>query len=197
MDADRLSVVEGENRTLRAEVMELRTRCTVFDSQLAEFRAGLDALQAHAGLLENLFIASSRLHDSTDLAETLRTVSDIMRDLIGAKRFAVYLFDERNHLQPVLRDENSTTSPPADTPGLASVDLKLGARKVGVVTVFELLSQKAETLTSLDHELLGVVGRQAAPALLTARLLSEREQRAAVMSEFVRYLVDGAMEKAR
>jgi len=188
----REDMLEGENRALKAEVVELRGRCTSLDGRFAELRRAVDEIGNHAGALENLFVASSRLHGATDLPETLRVVSDILRDLVGARRFTVYMHDDRDQLVPILREENDTnpTAPPASTSGLASVDLKLGDRKVGLVTVHELLTQK-QGLTPLDHELLALVGQQAAPALLASRLLAERDQRTAVLRDFVKFLSSG------
>lgn len=187
--------LEGENRALRAEVVELRSRCTTLDGRFAELRRAVDDLEAHAGMLENLFVASSRLHASQGLTETLQVVADILRDLVGAKRFAVYMLDEVGRSMPILKDENGGEAPPAGTPGIAMSELKLGERKVGEVVVFELLPQKKALLT-LDHELLSLVGQQAAPALLATRLLAERDQRAGMLRDFVKFLVaNGSAEK--
>lgn len=188
----REEMLEGENRALKAEVVELRGRCTALDGRFAELRRAVDEIGNHAGALENLFVASSRLHAATDLPETLRVVADILRDLVGARRYTVYMMDDRDQLVAILRDENDTgaTAPPASRGGFASVDLKLGDRKVGLVTIHELLAQK-QGLTGLDHELLGLVGQQAAPALLASRLLAERDQRTAVLRDFVKFLSSG------
>lgn len=185
----------GENRALKAEVVELRTRCATLDGRFAELRRAVDDLEAHAGMLENLFVASSRLHSTQDLAETLQVVSDILRDLVGARRFAVYMYDEVGRLMPILKDENSAEAPPPGTPGIAVSELRLGERRVGEVVVFELLAQKKELL-ALDHELLSLIGTQAAPALLSTKLLAERDQRAGVLRDFVKFLVaNGSAER--
>ena len=195
--ASREDMLEGENRALKAEVVELRSRCTSLDGRFAELRRAVDELGTHAGALENLFVASSRIHGATDLPETLRVVADILRDLVGARRFTVWMIDDTDRLVPILREDDSRPpAPDPGAPGLATVDLRLGERKVGQVTIHELLTQKKE-LHALDHELLALVGQQAAPALLTSRLLAERDQRTAVLRDFVKFLSTGTGEKQR
>ena len=187
MGSSREEMLEGENRALRAEVLELRARCASLDGRFADLRRAVDELESHAGTLENLFVASSRLHSSLDLEGTLRVLADILRDLVGARRFAVYLQESGDRLVPILKDETPGDAPPGGTAGVARADLLLGDRRVGEVTVFELLAQKPGLLP-LDHELLALVGRQAAPALLAARLFAERTERSAILDDFVRFL---------
>ena len=181
---------KSENEVLRGEVRELRARCSSFDEKLALIRNDIAALEAHAGQLENLFIASSRLHSSLDIEETLRTVSDILRDLIGAKRYAVYLDDGVGALRAIVTDDSGTAPIHPDAPCLAAADLRLGDRTLGKVQLYELFSQKLSGLTPLDHELLKLVGEQAAPALLAARTFAGQDRRNALLKEFVRFLFE-------
>lgn len=192
----REEVLEAENRALRAELQELRARCTNMDSTMADIRRAVDQLEEHAGLLENLFVASSRLHGSPDVADTMRAVSDILRDLLGARRYVIFLEDDGKSV-PILRDETDEPIPAEGAPRIASVELKLGDRRIGTVEVFELFAQKGSRLTTLDRELLDLVGSQAAPALLAARALAGREVRTVALRDFVRFLMDTGMEKQR
>lgn len=184
-------MLESENRALKAEVVELRRRVSSLDGRLDEIRRSLDHLGAHAETLENLFVASTRLHAAPDLPDALRVVSDILRDLVGAQRYAVYMYEDGSGSRPraIVLDEMSKSAPDVDAPALAGVDLTLGGRKVGVVRIFELLPQKKGRLSELDHELISLVGQQTAAALL-----AKRHARAAILEEFVQYLVE---EKAR
>ena len=192
----REEILEAENRTLRAELQELRARCTSMDATMADIRSAIDQLEEHAGLLESLFVASSRLHGSPDVTETMRAVSDILRDLLGARRYAIFLEDDGQRV-PILRDETTEPIPGDGAARVASVDLRLGDRRIGSVDVFELFPQKGERLTTLDRELLDLVGAQAAPALLAARALAGREVRTVALRDFVRFLMDTGMERQR
>lgn len=166
------------------------------DSTMADIRRAVDHLEEHAGLLENLFVASSRLHGSPDVTDTMRAVSDILRDLLGARRYVIFLEDDGAKV-PILRDETAEPIPAEEAPRIASVELKLGDRRIGLVEVYELFAQKGAGLTTLDRELLDLVGSQAAPALLAARAFAGREVRTVALRDFVRFLMDTGMEKQR
>jgi len=191
MAASKEQALESENRALKAEVVDLRRRVSALDGRLDEIRRALDELGAHAETLENLFVASTRLHASSDLNEALRVVSDILRDLVGAQRYAVYMYED-GRPRAVVLDELSTTAPDPGAPAVAGTDLTLGERKVGLVRIFELFPQKKGRLSTLDHELISLVGQQAAAALL-----AKRHARASALDEFVHFLVEAPMEKSR
>lgn len=198
MGTSQIEALEGENRALRAELTDVRRHCTMLDLTLGDIRASLDVLERHADTLQSLFVASTRLHGS-DLDETLRTISDILRDLVGAQRYAVYLLDESDRLVPIIADEMDETpkAPLPDAAALASVDLELGGRKVGLVEVVELFPQKGAALSELDHQLLEMLGRQAAPALVGTRMAADLETRAAMLRELVRFLGGRGSEAGR
>jgi hypothetical protein len=52
--------------------------------------------------LASLCVASAQLHSTLDLAEVIRTITEIAINLIGADRFAIYALDERRgELRPL------------------------------------------------------------------------------------------------
>ena len=63
--------------------------------------------------LANLYISSFQLHSTLNLSEVLKIIVEIVINLIGAERFAIYIADERTGaLQPVACEGDSLASFP-------------------------------------------------------------------------------------
>jgi hypothetical protein len=78
---DRLQAVEEENRQFADRYLEI---------------------EEENNNLANLYVASYQLHSTLELSEVLKTIIEIVINLIGAEVFAVYVLDEKtNQLSPV------------------------------------------------------------------------------------------------
>jgi GAF domain-containing protein len=154
--------------------------------------------------LANLYISSFQLHSTLNLSEVLKIVVEIVINLIGAERFAIYIADERTRaMQPVASEGDSLSSfpvarvgdgpigeavasgetfcadpsePPRAGHPIVVIPMRLDDRPVGAIAIYALLQQK-EGFTPLDHELFTLLGGHAATAIFAAQLygLSERK----------------------
>jgi len=145
-----------------------------------------------------LYAAMSALHSSLDLRTVVSGIEEIVTNLIGSEQFAIVRSDET--LTPwsvfgVTRAQLQGLSPqvgiiaraakecrplvlpgstPVDSSGIrVCVPLVVDGSARGFLLIFGFLSQKTE-IQPLDHELFALVGSQAAAALYSAEVLSER-----------------------
>lgn len=150
------------------------------------------SLREELDRLTNLYVASSRLHESLDRGEVLRAIQEILINLLGSEELAVFeLSEDRSALELVdsfgVEREKFARIPLGSgsigkvaeagqavegTEGLiACVPLMLGERAVGAVALFSLLPQKTGGLQQVDRELLDLLRAQAGVALYCTRLL--------------------------
>lgn len=154
--------------------------------------------------LANLYVASHQLHSTLELREVTQIIVEILLNFIGAKTFAIQLVDEEHDALRTLAAEGvekgrvpERASPPvaelirdgraffatgpvgarAVTAAPAvGVPLKIGGKVVGLILVWELLSQKS-ALVDVDFELFNLLGDHAGSALQSAKLNAELEGR--------------------
>jgi GAF domain-containing protein len=162
--------------------------------------------------LASLYVASYQLHSTLELSEVLQVVIEIVINLIGAERFAIYAIDERTgRLEPVACEGGEPGEFPAMTSGegaigesvargetflaapeeaadparpLACVPLRVGNEPLGAIAIFRLLEQK-RGLTPLDHELFGLLARHAATSIFAARLYGQSERKLQTIQGFI------------
>jgi nitrate/nitrite-specific signal transduction histidine kinase len=141
-----------------------------------------------------LFIASTRLHASRDYVSVVRTVGEILTNLVGVEAFAIFVSDTEKDRLVLLQSTNcdrdalamaETTAQDVlesgqlelgPTPSerlfgepLAAVPLRVDDQALGVIVVTGLLHHKEE-LSSEDVELLELLSANAASALHAARV---------------------------
>ncbi len=162
--------------------------------QLAERQVQLEEVN---GQLVNLYVASSQLHSTLELTEVLRIITEIVVNLVGAEKLAVYALDERTNTLSAVTVEGTEAGElpkyelgdgivgsaaatgevyfqpdgdPSD-PGapLVCIPLRMQERAVGAVVIYRLLEHKP-AFTARDHELFRLLGEHAATALLAAQL---------------------------
>ena len=152
--------------------------------------------------LANLYVASFQLHSTLDLREVTQIILEILLNFVGAKTFAIQLVDEEQQLlrrwrprastAPRCRRAASTTGASArcwlrgsriidgerlraradlERP-LIIVPLKIRDKVVGVVVIWDLLSQKT-ALADVDYELFNLSAAHAASSLQGAWLAAE------------------------
>ncbi|HEY6844486.1 MAG TPA: GAF domain-containing protein, partial [Thermoanaerobaculia bacterium] len=78
--------------------------------------------------LASLYVASYQLHSTLDFREVIHAVQEIIRDLVGAKAYAILLCDEKtNLLQTVACDGEDLM------PGVERLSVRLGEGIIGEV----------------------------------------------------------------
>lgn len=185
---------------LESEKRELIHRSTQFEEATGQFSNRYAEVEGELANLANLYVASSQLHSAHSVRNVLRNIKELLAQLLGAAAFAVYYAPDRNSpvliaseganvadLQPggdadksivaALREgkllvrrrdpSKGTLADPA-----AVVPLQMDGKVVGVIAIFSTLPQKTEFVNA-DDELFKLLGAQAAPALVNARLFTD------------------------
>jgi hypothetical protein len=188
---DRLRAVEEENRQFADRYLEI---------------------EEENNNLANLYVASYQLHSTLDLSEVLKTIIEIVINLIGAEVFAVYVLDEKtNQLSPVASEGKALSAFPRVPLGsgvvggsvdsgetacgepspsqdlerpMVCIPLRIEERPIGAIAIYKLLAQK-EAFTALDHELFTLLGGHAATSIFAAQLYGHSERKLNTIQGFI------------
>jgi hypothetical protein len=177
------------NEDLHQEVSRLRELVDVAEAAISTLRNRCDDAEESKAHLARMAVASARLHESDDPAESLRNLQDVLVNLIGTEQIAVWslsadgrTFDLRASLGidaepwrqvPVGNGMLGKTLASgeivlqAQTDGgqpTACIPLLVGRRVVGVVAVFRLLPHRSG-LGPQDDDVFRLVSQQAGYAL--------------------------------
>jgi hypothetical protein len=163
-------------------------------------------------VLANLYVASYQLHSTLELPEVLKTVTEIVINLIGAEVFALYILDEKTaELEAVAVEgadqvefprvrlgsgvvggvvlsgetacDNVGPSATDDCP-IVCIPLRVGERPIGAIAIMRLLSQK-QGFSALDHELFTLLAGHAATAIFAAQLHGHSERKLTTIQGFI------------
>ncbi len=210
-EIDRL---KAENGRLRERVDLIDKRFAEVESENQDFARRYVEVEQQNESLANLYVASYQLHATLDPAEVTAAITEVVAGLIGASEFAVLLLDEEANELVVTTseaaDERFPTGRVAFGEGLegqvaasgrayfgsagsedeqvACVPLLLRGECVGVIGIYQMLSQKRGGLTPIDHELLNLLAGQAATALVSSRLYAAKDRRLKTMEGFIKLL---------
>lgn len=207
----RVAELEGEKKRLLNSFKEVETLNRDYQTRYAE-------IEEEHNNLANLYIASYQLHSTLDFREVVQITAEIVINLVGVHRFALYLQDGTSGtLVPVFAEGQSPTELPSIAEGEGPVGEAVASRQVvlkddkdadvravvplattdhlvGAIVVHELLVQK-DAFNPVDHELFHLLGAHAATALLTALLRDAAGTGAdarAIEIETVKRLLSGA-----
>ncbi len=188
---DRLRAIEEENRQFAGRYLEV---------------------EEENNNLANLYVASFQLHSTLDLSEVLKTIIEIVINLIGAEVFAVYVLDEKtDQLSPVAAEgrplsafpkvplnsgmmgesvrsgettcDGASASDDLERP-IVCIPLRIGERPMGAIAIFELLVQK-DSFTPLDQELFTLLAGHAATSIFAAQLYGQSERKLNTIQGFI------------
>jgi GAF domain-containing protein len=149
----------------------------------------------------NLYVASYQLHASLSFRTTVRQISELLEQLVGASAFAVYLqkSDGRSLVPIAAEGMDKPRAIPIDpddggigevfSTGVAQIErgdlgggslqgpialvpIKLEDKVVGVIAILATLEQKPRFLP-VDLELFKLLGAHAAAALVCAKLFAD------------------------
>jgi transcriptional regulator with GAF, ATPase, and Fis domain len=138
--AEKLAVLEEENRRLIQ-----RFRAVELENQ--NFAEKYLEVEAENNNLANLYVASYQLHSTLDFGEVLRTVLEIIINLVGAEKFAVLLLDEKtNELSAVAAEGVS----PEDIPRVSIGDGIVGGVAKSGENYFAALNPEAAPAVTGD-----------------------------------------------
>jgi hypothetical protein len=175
------------------ELDEQRRNVDAENRELAELCVNL---QAENDALNNVYVASHRLHATLDPAEVMKAITEVLIDLVGAEEFAIMVLDDsKGVLRRVASEGPDGQAPqsaavsdepfarliaagqpvyldpagPGGSSPLAAVPLDVSGRAVGLILLYKLLRQK-KGFSPTDLLLLQLLAAQAATALVSARL---------------------------
>ena len=181
--------------TTAAELERLRSKLDEAEHENRRYAEEHYQIETHNGNLANLYVASYQLHSSVDRETVLRTIQEIVINLIGSEEVAIYersKTDEftlvssfgiegsklgRFHLgdgpigRTIAAGETFVNSHARGGANelTACVPLKINDIIVGGILIFRLLEHKRE-LAPVDHELLELLAVHASTALYCATL---------------------------
>jgi hypothetical protein len=192
---------------LESEREKLLSRFSGVERENHEFSDRYHDIERENNNLANLYVASFQLHSTLDLRELTQIILEILLNFVGAKTFAIQLVDEDHGKLRTLATEGvdrarvpegsaaegrigeviKTGHTYIDGERLRAradlerpviiVPLKIRDKVVGVVIIWDLLSQKT-ALADVDYELFNLLAAHAASALQGAWLAAELKGRA-------------------
>lgn len=202
------SRASGFMEELLHENEKLRKQLGRVEAENRDFADRYVQIESHNDVLQNLYVASHRLHATLDPNEVLTTIKEILVHLVGCEQFGVWMLDdaEGSHMTLLAQeglDGDSLTAkekelagavlhkeawfgPPGDVP-LAVVPLRVDDRPVGLIVVRSVFGHKKK-LGPLDQQILGLLSGQAATALTSARLFAEKSRKLETMKAFLDFI---------
>ena len=94
---DKIRLYEERIKLLDQEVSSLRERYTRVEEENKDFASKYLEVERENNNLANLYVASYQLHSTLDINEVLRIVIEIVINLIGAEKFAIFLVDDKTN----------------------------------------------------------------------------------------------------
>lgn len=180
----------------RQDESRLRRRISEAERENHKFSARYVEVEEQNNKLANLYVASYRLHETSNRDDVLVALQEIVINLIGSEDFLILEKSRESGALSVaasfgvgperIAGLDLDRGPIADTARtgelylrdqeggagprdvLACIPLKLGGEIHGVVAIFRLLDHKC-TLEELDYELFDLLASHAATALCVSR----------------------------
>lgn len=161
--------------------------------------------------LANLYISSFQLHSTLNLAEVLKIILEIVINLVGGERFAIYVADEKSGSLQAVACEGAPLQAFASVQvgegviggsvstgetfcgegvdgasgdPIVCIPLQLEERPIGAIAIHALLQQK-DGFTPLDHELFTLLAGHAATAIFAAQLHGQSERKLNTIQGFI------------
>ena len=214
---EKTRLYEDRIRMLEQELNSLLERYKQVEEENKDFATRYVEIETENNNLANLYVASYQLHSTLDFNEVLRIVIEIIINLIGAEKFAVYLMDEKtNELLPVgvegvlLNDipkakigegtvgkvaregESYFHETLEDAPfdimhPIVCIPLKIKEHVIGVLAIYKLLVQKS-SFSTIDYELFNLLAGHAATAIFSSRLYTQSERKLTTIQSFLELL---------
>jgi hypothetical protein len=199
---------------LEREKQELLSRSARAEAVKDNFTAMYQEVEGELANFANLYVATAQLHSARSVRGVLRALKELLAQLLGAAAFAVYFSadggDElvaiasegvdaaqiarvASNKGPIGRafasgevvyDASRDVSKVSIDDPVALIPLHLDGRVHGLIAIFGTLPQKTE-FVSIDRELFKLLGAQAAPALVNARLFTDAGRKVPGIQAFV------------
>ena len=199
---------------LEREKQDLVSSSARAEAVKANFSQMYEEVEGELANFANLYVATAQLHSARSVRNVLRALKELLAQLLGAAAFAVYFVsDDGEHLLAIASEgvdvadiaRVSAHQGPigrAFTSGelaydvardvskasledpVALIPMHIDGRVHGVIAIFGTLPQKTEFVT-IDRELFKLLGAQAAPALVNARIFTDAGRKVPTIQAFV------------
>ena len=199
---------------LEREKQELVNRSVRAEAVKDNFGSMVEEVEREVANFANLYVATAQLHSARSVRGVLRALKELLAQLLGAAAFAVYFVSDDGEELVSIASEGVNSADVARvsakagpigrafTSGELAVDVSRDVSRVsiddpvaliplhieghvhGVIAIFGTLVQKTE-FAGMDRELFKLLGAQAAPALLNARLFTDAGRRVPGIQAFV------------
>ena len=199
---------------LEREKQELVGRSARAEAVKDNFSSMYAEVEGELANFANLYVATAQLHSARSVRGVLRALKELLAQLLGAAAFAVYFVSDDGEELVALASEGVTAADVARvsakkgpigrsfTSGevaydvardiskgsledpVAIVPLQIDGRVHGAIVIFGTLTQKTE-FVNIDRELFKLLGAQAAPALVNARLFTDAGRNVPGIQAFV------------
>jgi len=201
----RIAELEDEKATILQRIRMVEEENINFANRFIE-------VENENNRLANLYIASYQMHSTLDLDEVLRTITEIIINLIGAEVFAILLREGKSdRLMPMVAEgvkpdaipvvrvgegelgNALQQSAPVVQESVPSLDLarpqviiplRINDEPVGAIVLYALLQQKTG-FDPVDHELFALLADHAAAALSAASLYARAVGQRSHGQEFI------------
>jgi transcriptional regulator with GAF, ATPase, and Fis domain len=205
---NKLAVMEEENRRLMERYREVEMENKDFAEKYIE-------VEAENNNLANLYVASYQLHSTLDFNEVLKTVLEIIMNLVGAETFSIMLLDEKTGklsavaaeglniediprvaigegiLGEVARSGDSYFSEDvasASTEDLSKPIVCIPLQiKEHIIGIIAIytLLVQKDSFNDVDYELFSMLAGHAATAVFSSRLYSQSERKLVTIQSFL------------
>ncbi len=219
-DESRVKVTEDRCKLLEEELAFLKEKYAQVEEENKDFASKYLEVEEENNNLANLYVASYQLHSTLDFSEVLRIVLEIIINLIGAEKFAIYLMDDKTHeLCPVAAEGLSTSELPRVSLGETTIGSvardgesyfveKLDEPrpfnpkepivciplkiKEHVIGVISIytLLTQKTGFSNIDYELFNLLAGHAATAIFSSRLYTQSERKLTTIQSFLDLLKD-------
>jgi nitrate/nitrite-specific signal transduction histidine kinase len=219
-DESELASVCQERDRLNHELDDFHRRMQGLEQENTEFAEKYLQVEKESSNLASLYVASYQLHSSLDYDVVLQRINEILINLIGAERFAVYLYDPKtnaftlvsgegveerkgskipladNFLSRIARSgelylAQDVSSAGDDDRPIAALPLVAQDELLGLLVIYKLLIQK-DSFEPIDHELFDLLAGHAAIAVRAAQMHARSERKAATLEGFLQMLKEAS-----
>jgi len=199
---------------LEREKQDLVSRSARAEAVKANFSQMYEEVEGELANFANLYVATAQLHSARSVRNVLRALKELLAQLLGAAAFAVYFVSDDGEELVAIASEGVDVADVARIPArrgpigraftsgelaydqardvsqasledpVAVIPLHVDGHVHGVIAIYGTLPQKTEFVT-IDRELFKLLGAQAAPALVNARIFTDTGRKVPGIHAFV------------
>jgi hypothetical protein len=199
---------------LEREKQDLVSRSAHAEAVKANFSQMYEEVEGELANFANLYVATAQLHSARSVRNVLRALKELLAQLLGAAAFTIYFVSDDGEELVAIASEGVDLADVARIPArggpigrafttgelaydqardvsqasledpVALIPMHVDGRVHGVIAIFGTLPQKTEFVT-IDRELFKLLGAQAAPALVNARIFTDAGRKVPTIQAFV------------